>query len=312
MRAVRLLHKAYDTGINYYDTARGYTDSEIKLGLAFSKMRSQVLIATKTQAKSAKGLFEDLEISLRNLQTDYIDVYQVHNPSFVPVPGGEDGLYEALLKVKEKGMIRHIGLTNHAQNIAMEAAASGLYETIQYPFSCLSLKRDEEVVNVCKKKDVGFIAMKGMAGGLIQNVKANFSYITTFDNVVPIWGMQRESELEEFIALEKELPPYDEEMQHQVERERELLNGDFCRGCGYCMPCPAGIYISIAARMDKLLTRSLAKSFTTPYWRGEMEKIKDCIMCMACAEKCPYHLKPYEVLQRQIKNYEEHLRTHEI
>ncbi|MHB1314459.1 MAG: aldo/keto reductase [Christensenellales bacterium] len=307
--AVRLLRRAYDEGINFFDTARGYSDSEEKLGHAFHAMRHKVIIATKTPAANDRQLVEDLKTSLKNLQTDYIDIYQLHNPSYVPMPGGEDGLYDALVKAREKGMIRHIGITNHALNIAEQAVCSGLYETLQFPFSCLATEMDEGLANLCKDKDVGFIAMKAMAGGLIQNVRANFSYITTFSNIVPIWGMQRESELNEFVSLEKELPSYDEEMYRQVMKERELLSGEFCRGCGYCLPCPADIEIPLAARMDKFLTRSVAKKFTSPEWQRKMSKIQDCILCMQCAEKCPYKLKPYEVLKKQIAIYNEFLKN---
>lgn len=301
--AVSLLRYAYDSGVNFFDTARGYSDSERKVGIAFHSMREGVIIATKTMAKSAEAFWSDLGVSLKELNTDYIDLYQLHNPSFLPVPGGEDGLYDAILEAKQKGMIRHIGISCHMQDVAKRAVLSGLYEALQYPFSCLSTKEDEEIARLCGETDTGFIAMKGMAGGLIRNVAATFCYIASFPNVVPIWGIEKRRELDEFLRLEKEMPPLDDDMRRQIEKEREELGGDFCRGCGYCMPCPAGIHISVAARIDKLMTRSLAAPFLEPRWRENMEKIEQCTMCGQCEEKCPYHLKTYELLKKQLSTY---------
>jgi predicted aldo/keto reductase-like oxidoreductase len=301
--AVSLLRQAYDSGVNFFDTARTYTDSEQKVGLAFSGMREDVLIATKTPAKNAGKFWEDLSESLRDLNTDYIDLYQLHNPPFLPMPGGEDGLYDAITEAKAKGMVRHIGITSHYQDIAIKAVLSGLYETLQYPFSCLASEDEEKIVKLCEEKGVGFIAMKAMAGGLIRNVAATFSYIASYPNAVPVWGIEKERELEEIIALESEPPPLDADMLAQIGKERNDLCGNFCRGCGYCMPCPVGIHISVAARIDKLITRSLSGLFTTPEWQEKMEKINECTMCGQCEEKCPYHLKAYELLKKQLESY---------
>lgn len=301
--AVSLLRYAYDCGVNFFDTARAYTDSERKLGLAMRGMRKKVIIATKTMAKNAGAFWDDLKESLNNLNTDYIDLYQLHNPEFLPVPGGEDGLYDALIKAKKKGMIRHTGISCHMQDIAKRAVLSGLYETLQYPLSCLSTGEDEEMARLCEKTDTGFIAMKGMAGGLIRNSAAAFCYIASFPNVVPIWGIENRRELDEFLKLEKDAPALDDDMRLQIQKEREELSGEFCRGCGYCMPCPAGIHISVAARIDKLMTRSLAEPFLEPRWRENMARIEQCTMCAQCEERCPYHLKTYELLKRQLKTY---------
>jgi uncharacterized protein len=301
--AAALLRSAYDAGINFFDTARMYNDSESKLAAAFGGMRQDVYIASKTMAKDTEGFWKDLEFSLRQLKSDYIDLYQLHNPSFVPVPGGGDGLYDALVSARDKGMIRHIGFTNHAQALAAEAVRSGLYETLQFPFSCLSDASETALVHLCEAQDVGFIAMKALAGGLMRDIRANFSYISTFPNVVTIWGLEKQCQLDEFLALEAEAPAYDAPMQQSVAKERADLGGEFCRGCGYCLPCPAGIKIPFAMRMDKLLARMLAASFTTPQWRADMELIDGCTECGVCGSRCPYHLKPYEVLKNQLLLY---------
>ena len=202
--AVYILQKAFYNGINYFDTARAYTDSEEKIGAAFSYIRDKLIISTKTAAKTGEGLKKDLEESLRMLQTDYIDIYQFHNPDFCPRPGDGTGLYEAALEAKRQGKIRHIGITNHRIPLAKEAIESGLYETLQFPFSYLAAETDLELVDACKKADMGFIAMKALSGGLIQNSACAYAFMAQaqFEHVAPIWGIQRESELDEFLSYQ--------------------------------------------------------------------------------------------------------------
>ena len=160
--AVALARRAYEAGMTFFDTARFYTDSEEKLGEAFDGMREKVCIATKTAAQNAEDFWKDLEVSLHNLRTDYIDIYQFHNPSFCPKPGDGTGLYEAMLGAKAQGKIRHIGITNHRLAVANEAIDSGLYETLQFPFCYLATEKDLELVKKCKEADMGFIAMKAL------------------------------------------------------------------------------------------------------------------------------------------------------
>ena len=175
--AVKLLRRAYSHGVTFYDTARWYTDSEEKLGEAFDGMREKVFIATKTGAADAEGFWKDLHTSLNNLRTDYVDIYQFHNPAFCPRPKDGSGLYEAMLEAKEKGMVRHIGITNHRLNVADEAIESGLYETLQFPFCYLATEKDIELVEKCKEAGMGFIAMKALSGGLITNSAAAYAFL---------------------------------------------------------------------------------------------------------------------------------------
>ena len=189
--AVSLLCRAYDGGMNYFDTARAYSDSEEKVGEAFAGLRDKIVISTKTQAVTAEQMWKDLEESLRTLRTDYIDIYQFHNPAFCPRPGGEDGLYDAALEAKRQGKIRHISITNHRLAVAHEAIDSGLYDTLQFPFSYLSGPQELELVEKCRKADMGFIAMKGLAGGLIRDGLTAAAFMEQQPNVVPIWGAAR-------------------------------------------------------------------------------------------------------------------------
>lgn len=301
--AVYLLRKAYDNGITFFDTARWYTDSEHKVGVAFHGMRDKIFIATKTGAQDAETFWKDLETSLNNLQTDYIDIYQFHNVPFCPKPGDESGLYDAMLKAKEQGKVKHIGITNHRLSVANEVVESGLYETLQFPFCYLATEKDIELVGKCKEADMGFIAMKALSGGLITNSAAAYAFLAQYDNVLPIWGVQRESELDEFLSYIENPPVMNEEIKSVIKHDREELLGDFCRGCGYCMPCPVGIEINNCARMSLLLRRSPAASHLSKEGQEKMMKIENCIHCNQCKSKCPYGLDTPALLAKNLEDY---------
>ena len=301
--AVRLLHKAYDGGINFFDTARAYSDSEQKVGAAFSGMRDRIVLATKTGAQTAEGFWRDLETSLRTLKTDYIDIYQFHNPAFCPKPGGEDGLYDAALEAKKQGKIRHISITNHRLAVAQEAIDSGLYASLQFPFSYLAGEQELALVEGCRTHGMGFIAMKGMAGGLLRDGLTAAAWMAVQENVVPIWGVQRESELDQFLQCIREGAELTDERRATIERDRRELCGEFCRGCGYCMPCPAGIEINQCARMSLMLRRAPAQAWLTEEWQAKMHQIEQCRHCGHCIAKCPYGLNTPELLQANYKDY---------
>lgn len=301
--AVRLLRKARENGINFFDTARAYTDSEEKLGEAFGGSWDGIFLATKTASKTPEGFWKDLETSLSKLKRDYVDIYQFHNPDFCPKPGDGSGLYECMLEAKAQGKIRHIGITNHRLSVAHEAIDSGLYETLQFPFSYLSGEQELELVEKCRAADMGFIAMKALSGGLLNNSSACYAWLSQFLNVLPIWGIQRESELDEFLSYVDNPPALTEELQAVIEKDRQELQGEFCRGCGYCMPCPAGIEINQCARMSLLLRRSPAANWLTPVWQEKMEKIEDCLHCGQCMKRCPYGLQTPDLLRRNLEDY---------
>ena len=301
--AVKLLRRAYEGGMRFFDTARAYSDSEVKVGEAFDGMREKVFIATKTGAKTPEEVRAQVETSLKNLRTDYIDIYQFHCADQCYRPGDGTGMYECMEELKKEGKIRHIGITAHKLYIAEEAVESGLYETLQYPFSYLSSEKEIALVKKCKEANMGFIAMKGLAGGLINRSEAAMAFMSQFDNALPIWGIQKEKELEEWLSYMAETPTMNEELTAYIEKEQKELTGEFCRGCGYCMPCPAGIMINQCARMSLMLRRAPSKAWLTPQMQAEMKKIEVCLHCNQCMKKCPYELNTPELLQ---KNYEDY------
>ncbi len=301
--AVKLLRRAVDGGINYFDTARAYSDSEEKLGAAFEGIRDQVVIATKSGAQTGEQLRKELDESLRLLKTDRIDVYQFHNPAFCPKPGGADGLYDAALEARAQGKIRFISLTNHRLAVAREAVESGLYATLQFPFSYLSSPQEEELVKDCLASGMGFIAMKALAGGLIRRGRVAAAFMEEQKGVVPIWGVQHQWELEEFLACVKKPPQLSEEDREVIARDRAELSGEFCRGCGYCMPCPAGIQIKDCARMALMIRRFPSEPWLTPENQAMMEKTTECLHCNQCKAKCPYGLDTPRLLEENYKDY---------
>lgn len=301
--AVYLLKKAFDNGITFFDTARSYTDSEEKVGAAFHGMRDKVVLATKSPAENGEEFRKDLETSLRLLQTDYVDIMQFHNPAFCPKPGDGTGLYEEIVKAKEEGKVLHIGISNHRQPVAAEAIESGLYETLQFPFCYLATEKDLELVRACQKADIGFIAMKALSGGLITNSAAAYAYLDQFDNVLPIWGVQKEAELDEFIGYVDNPPAMTDEIRALIDHDRKELAGNFCRGCGYCLPCPAGIDIPTSARMSLLLRRSPSARYLEPDWQERMSRIDQCIHCNHCINHCPYSLNTPELLKINYEDY---------
>lgn len=303
--AAKLLRKAYHAGFRFFDTARVYTDSEEKIGYALGDVRHDITIATKTFPGTVEDFWKNLETSLKLMKTDYIDVYQFHTPDFCPRPGDESGLYDAALEAKKQGKIRFIGITNHRPHIAEEAAQSGLYDTIQFPFSYLAGDRDVALVELCRDRGIGYIAMKALSGGLITNSDAAYAWLAQYDNVLPIWGVQRESELDEFIRYFDDPPVLDERIAAIIEKDRSELTGSFCRSCGYCLPCPAGIRIFNCARMSQLIRRSPSDALLGDEWREAMFNIENCTECGQCESKCPYDLDIINLLKANLADYKD-------
>lgn len=301
--AIALLRRAYEGGMTFFDTARAYSNSEERVGKAFEGMRDKVWIASKTMARTPEDFWRDLDTSLSLLKTDHIDIYQLHCVPQCYRPDDGTGMYECLLEAKRQGKIRHIGVTAHLIAVAEEIAESGLYETLQFPLSYLATEREIELVRTCEKNNMGFIAMKGLAGGLLTDSKACMAFMTQFDNVVPIWGVQHMSELEEWLSFMDETPSITPEIEAFFEKERAELQGEFCRGCGYCMPCTVDIPINNCARMSLMIRRAPSQAWLSEEWQDNMALIEECTECGSCKERCPYGLDVPELLR---KNYEDY------
>ncbi len=310
--AVKLLQAAYEGGITFYDTANAYTDSEHKIGLALAPVRSHIVIATKSTATDKEGVLEHIANSLKELRTDYIDLFQFHNVAEVPDPEDPNGAYAGAMAAKEKGYIRHIGVTTHRLQVAKACIASGCFETLQFPFSYLADPAEMEMVKDCGRANMGFIAMKGLSGGLLTNSKACAAFMDQkeFRHVVPIWGIQRQEELAQWLALAEQDTPLDEELSAYIEKDKKELAGSFCRSCGYCMPCTVGIEIRNCARMNMLLRRSPYRPYLTAEWKAKMEKIRDCVDCGLCKSRCPYRLDTPALLREMLADYEAFYAAH--
>ena len=304
--AVSILRNAYLGGMRFFDTARAYTDSEEKLGAAFGDgwvNRSELIIATKTAAKNPEDFRKDLETSLKNLKTDYIDIYQFHMMGQCWKPGDGTGMYECMLEAKQQGKIRHISGTAHKIGVAREIVESGLYETLQYPISYLADDQEIDLIRLCQNHNVGVICMKGLAGGLITNSTAAMAFVSQFDGLVPIWGIQKQSELDEWLSYMQDTPAMNADIKAFIDKERTELMGNFCRGCGYCLPCTVGITINQCNRMSLMLRRAPSDAWLGEYWQKEMAKIDDCMECGICMSKCPYELEIPELLRKNLADY---------
>lgn len=302
--AAEIVHYAYDHGVNFFDTARSYSDSEAKLGEAFKGIpRDSYYLASKTPAKTGKQVMEDLETSLRELKTDYLDIYQLHCAPKCFRPGEEDGVYDAMVKAREQGKIRHISITAHLLNVAEEIVESGLYATLQYPFAYISIPREIDLVRRCEAAGMGFLGMKGLAGGLLTNAAACYWFADQYDAVLPLWGVQKLSEIKEFVALAENPPVLTDELKALMDQDRKELSGDFCRGCGYCMPCPQDIQISTCARMAQMIRRSPSANWLSETWQQNMQQIENCVECGQCASKCPYGLDTPALLKKNLEDY---------
>lgn len=219
-----LIREAYNQGINFFDTARNKEGSEKTLGDAVYDIRANVVVATKFDLTSVEKLLEDIEISLKNMRTDYIDLFQFESNERYPVKDGEDGLYNTVLKLKEQGKINHIGLVTEEYDIAVKAVKSGYYETIQFPFSMISPEEVHSLLKLCDEQDVGFIAMRPLCGGIVENIPLAYGFLHQFENVIPLWGVQSKEELDQILYFDKHHPVIDEKFHQDIEQARLFFN----------------------------------------------------------------------------------------
>ena len=302
-----LMRQLMDEGVNYIDTARGYTVSEEYLGYALEGIRDKFVIATKSMARTKDAMAADIEKSLGNLRTDYIDLYQVHNPSMEQLDTvvGEGGALEALMEAKAAGKIGHIGLTAHSTEVFERALSLDWVETIMFPYNIVE-SQGEELIRKCQEKNVGFIAMKPLAGGAIENGTLALRYVCSNPAVtVVIPGMAEVSELEENIKACADTTPLTQAELSEMEGIRHQLGTNFCRRCNYCAPCTVGISIPNAFLFAGYLERYNLADWAKDRYKGMTVKASACVGCGKCETRCPYHLPIREMLKKVAEEFGE-------
>ena len=305
--AIKVVQRCLDLGVTFLDTANGYGTSEERIGKAIAGRREQIVIATKTGARDRATAQEHLELSLKRLNTDYIDLWQFHNISTFEAYDqvlGPDGAMEAAQEALQAGVIRHIGLSSHSMDIALKAVPSGHFETVQFPFNFVTNEAATELIPLAHKHDVGFISMKPMAGGLLDNAKLAIKYVLKFDNIVPDPGIERIEEIEEIVGIVQGPWELTSQEQREIERIRAQVGTRFCRRCGYCEPCPQGVSIVTIMVLRSFCKRLPAEWLFTGWIGQAVESADNCIECGECEEKCPYRLPIREMIVENVEFYE--------
>ena len=301
-----VIHKLMDMGVNYIDTARAYTVSEEYLGYALEGIREKFVLATKSMARTCEAMTADIQTSLEKLGTDYIDLYQIHNPSQkdleqVLAPGGA---LEALQAAKQAGKIGHIGITLHSADLFKQAVEMPWVETIMFPYNIVETQ-GEELITKCAEKGIGFICMKPLAGGAIDDAQTALRFVVSNPNVtVVIPGMAAVEEAEQNLQACANTAPLTAQEQEKIEKIRGELGTNFCRRCNYCAPCAAGINIPILFLIEGYYTRYNLKDWASKRYAGAQKKASDCIGCGVCEDRCPYHLPIREMMKNVAKVFE--------
>lgn len=308
--ATALIRKLPEYGINYIDTARGYTVSEEYLGIAMEGIRDKFVLATKSMARTREAMEKDIETSLKNLRTDHIDLYQVHNapPAQMSIVTGEGGALEALLEAKAAGKIGHIGITAHEIGTFEMALEMDWVETIMFPYNFVELQA-ADLIRKCAEKGKGFICMKPLAGGAIENAPLAMRFIASNKDItVNIPGMASEDELKQNVAAACDPTPISEEELREVQNIRDTLGNQFCRRCNYCQPCTMGINISFCFTINGYLTRYGLKDWAIGRYKGMAVEPNACIECGMCESRCPYHLPIIEMLKDVYSNFQKEIK----
>lgn len=300
-----LMHKMKDMGISYIDSARGYTVSEEYIGYALEGIRENFILATKSMARDKESFARDIDISLKNFRTDYIDLYQFHNPNMAQLeqilaPGGA---MEAMLEAKAAGKIGHIGITLHSLDVFRKVVEYDWVESVMFPYNIVETQ-GEEMIAKCKEKNIGFIAMKPLAGGAIEDATLAMRFICANDGVsVVIPGMAEEKELRQNLAAADNMSALSDEELAAMEKIRKELGSNFCRRCGYCAPCTAGIGIPAALVAEGYALRYDLREYGEKRYEASGSPASSCVDCGLCEERCPYHLPIRQMLKRLVQTF---------
>ena len=300
-----LMHQLLDAGVNYIDSARGYTVSEEFIGYGLQGIRDQFVLATKSMARDKESMARDVEISLKNFRTDYIDLYQIHNPNeaqleTVCAPGGA---LEALLEAKAAGKIGHIGITLHSADVFRKALELDWVETVMFPYNIVETQA-EELIKACAEKNIGFICMKPLAGGAIEDAQLAMRFIAHNPDVtVTIPGMAEKKELDQNVVSYCDKTPLTQQELEKIEKIRSELGNNFCRRCGYCAPCTVGIGIPAALVAEGYHLRYGLESYAMARYEASGAAASNCVDCGLCEERCPYHLPIRQMLKRVVSTF---------
>ena len=306
--ALAVLHRAYEVGITFYDTANAYRDSEKKIGLAFRHVRDKVILATKTIRRDAPGAVEQLENSLRMLKTDYIDIYQLHQISQdedwdrATAPGG---VMEAVVKAKEQGKIRCLGVTSHNLAMAVRLVKTGLFGTVQFPFNFIEDAAKDELHAAARERGMGILAMKPFAGGMIDNARIAFTFLRQYPDVLVLAGFDSPERVDEVASFYEHSNSVTAEDLKLMEKYRLELGKQFCRRCEYCQPCPQGVMITPAMGY-KVIAARMSPKVAVEFSKIPMESISLCTECRECIDRCPYDLPIPDILKVHYDLYEQH------
>lgn len=304
--AIRVVRAALDLGVTFIDTANGYTTSEERIGKAVAGRRHQVVIATKSGATDKATVLAHIELSLQRLQTDYIDLWQFHGINSFDKNArimAPDGAMEAAREALQAGKIRHIGFSSHSMEVALQLVPSGLFETVQFPFNFVTHEPAHELLPLARQHDLGFIAMKPMAGGLLEKANLAIKYLLQFEGVVPDPGIEKVEEIEEIVGIANGDWALTPQEQRELERMREELGTRFCRRCQYCLPCPEGIDIPTVMNIRSFYKRFPPERFFAGHFGAAIEGAEHCAECRECEAKCPYQLPIPEMLVENIEFY---------
>ncbi|MCU0563429.1 MAG: aldo/keto reductase [Desulfobacterales bacterium] len=300
--AVAVVRHCFESGVNFFDTANMYPTSEEKIGTALLGVRDAAVIATKTAQRTAAGAAEQLELSLRRLQTDRIDLYQLHNVSNQEALDqvlASGGAYEAVARARKAGKVRCIGISSHSIATATAALKTGLFQTLQFPFNFIESDPAEALFPLALRQDVGIIGMKPLGGGVLERADLCFRFLQRHPHVVPIPGIRDRGEIDQILALYRDPRPLGAEDEREIKRIRSDVGERFCHRCEYCMPCAQGVLIPqvlMYPAILKRLTRERAEG-----WVGKaMESVENCVECGECEQRCPYSLPIADLLKENL------------
>ena len=306
--AVRVVRRCLELDINFIDTANGYTTSERRIGKAIAgRPRDQLVIATKTGARDKATALQHLEQSLKSLHTDYLDLWQFHGVSTpeayqqVLAPGG---VLEAAQDAVAAGKVRHVGVSSHSMDVMLEMAPSGHFEVIQFPFNFVTREPEQKLLPLVRQHDLGFIAMKPLAGGMLEDVLLAFKYLLQFDDVVPDPGIEKVKEIEQIAGIVEKDWQLSPGERAEMERVSAELGARFCRRCDYCQPCPQEIRISTVLNVRSFWRRMPAENVRSGWVAGAVDKARTCLKCGDCETRCPFNLPIREMLVENIAFFE--------